>query len=323
MAGGVGGIRVAAQAPAGCAALGVDGGLPTGCAALWSHWPHAPLPPADLLDDTATGMVLRAALDPRRWLTPWDLAIDDHADVDGCLALAGCADPDTARQHAPLLRAAAECSDFAVYTGAAPLRLSLLVNRALGGCGDDPARTAAAQRIAADLDGLCRRAAGGDADLDASVRAVEDALERLHARREVHWWRCGPLLTVRWTGTGRGADPFAAGAIPPGIGTHALSALSPDLPQLLVVDGPGGPRLWLDAPRHAWARTVRRPAWTAPDLAPLAARLSAEDPDAGWCAGEAARGSGFSCLLAAPAGSRLDPEAVAARIAAALVPPAV
>jgi hypothetical protein len=302
--------------------LGVDG-LPGGCAALWSHWPHAPLPPADLADDTATGMVVRAALDPQRWLAPWALAIDDHADVDGCLALAACADPETAHRHPALLRAAAECSDFACYTGPAALRLALLVNRTLEGCQDDAERTAAARRIAGDLDGLCRRATAGDGDLDDSVRAVEDALERLHARRAVEWWRCGPLLAVRWSGSGRGADPFAAGMIPPGIGTHALSALAPDLPQFLVVDGPDGSRMWLDAPRHAWARTVRRPAWAARDLAPLAAGLAAEDPEAGWCAGEAARRDGFSCLLAAPAGSRLDPGTVAARIAGALAPPAV
>jgi hypothetical protein len=320
MPAGVGGIRIAPSAPAGVAVLGVDG-LPTGCAALWSHWPHAPLPPVELADDTATGMAVRAALDPERWLAPWTLAIDDHADADGCLALAACRDPGTAYQHSGLLRAAAECSDFQHHTTAAALRLALLVNRILAGCDNDAARTAAACRVADGLGDLCRLALDGDADLDRSVRAVEDAIERLHARHAVDWWRQGGLLVIRWQGDGRGADPFAAPAIGPGIGPHALTAFAPDLPQLLIVDGADGPRLWLDAPRYAWARTVRRPSWSAPDLGRLVAELADEDPQAGWCGGEAARRHGFSCLAAAPRPVRLDPGAVAARIAAALDDP--
>ncbi|MFM2092250.1 MAG: hypothetical protein RLZZ127_2739 [Planctomycetota bacterium] len=312
-------VLIAPAAPPG--SLGVDG-TPAGCAALWSHWPGSPEPPVELADDTATGMALRAAADPDRWLAPWRTVVDDHADADGCLALAVCADPATGRRHGALLRSAAECSDFSCWYGPAPLRLVLLVNRLLAGTGDDAARTAAARRIAEDLDGLCRRALAGDAELDRSVAAVEACLERLHDPGATRLRRHGPLLEIRWDGSDRGADPFAAPALADGMCAYALSALAPGLPQLLVAEGGGRTRMWLDAPRHAWARTVRRPAWTAPEPDALASALAVADPDGDWTTGPAARAAGFSCLAVATGAPALVGTDAAAALATGIRPDA-
>lgn len=302
-------VLIAAEGPAG--SLGVDG-LPRGCAALWSHWPHAPEPPPELADDTATGMALKAAEDPDRWLSAFPLVVDDHADVDGLLALATCADPRTARRHRTLLRDAAECSDFTCWINAPALRLVLLINRRLAHCHDDHARTQVATAIAKDLEGLCAAAFQGDCELDAPVSMVESSLDRLHSGQGVTTALAGDTLVIRWNGTDRGTDPFAATTVDTAYSPFALSAFAPNRAQLLVVEDPnGGHRLWLDAPRHAWARTVRRTPWPMRDLSAAANLLTATDPDGRtWLAGDAAKAHGFTCLLACPQPTRWESAAI-------------
>jgi hypothetical protein len=91
--------------------LAVDAGV-TGAAATYSHWQGAQATPAQLLADTSTGILVRAAGDPRRWLDGFPVVCNNHIDADGLLAALFALRPDLAARYGAVAIAAAEAGDF-------------------------------------------------------------------------------------------------------------------------------------------------------------------------------------------------------------------
>ena len=186
-------------APAG--ALVLDGAAPGG-AATYSHWQQAPACPTELDADTSTGMALRAAADPGRWLGGFTWAVNDHVDADGLLSLAVACRPEVGRAHAAEILGAAEAGDFATWPGEAPFRLMLLIHQLMRNAKGDKLINIAAQHykdggfswgndarfyvaalayINRDYDGLIFPAGWTDVDFKAVGRWADIGIKSDHA----------------------------------------------------------------------------------------------------------------------------------------------
>ena len=300
-----------------------------GGAATYSHWRGAPAAPRELAADTSTAMVVAAAREPARWLAGFTWVANDHIDADGLLAMALACRPELAARHAALLIGAAEAGDFAAWPGAPAFRLMLRLHQlirteqAAGGTWQQ--RCCA--RVAADLDALIAESAQPDPARDAQVAQVEATRARLAGGDGFRVVRSGRLATIAWQcRLGHAWDAFLGVHQPDDLPICALDGVAPVATwQLLAERSAGGTVYVLDAPRHAWAQTVRRPAVAIPDLARLAGDLQRrESGGCRWVARPAAAQVGFNCHLASCDGqglalaSRLPLETVAAAVEAAL-----
>jgi hypothetical protein len=302
-------------------ALGVDGAV-AGAAAIYSHWQGDHTTPPELAADTSTGMLVRAAADPARWLAPFETVCNNHIDGDGVLSVLCALRPDLALAHAPRLIAAATAGDFSQWTGATAfdllLRVHQLINRVQATGPGWEQRVLEA--VGAEADALLTGSWPGEATRANAIADVEAAIDRLirtppsvHGRLAMVRWRrqighCSDLFT--WL-----AGPFARDDLPlPALAT----AIAPTHFQLLCEETAEGWQVQLDAPRHSWARTVDLPAVVWPDLTAVAQALAAREPAAGWVCRPGAGELGFTCLLGAPRPSRLAPETLIEMILPAL-----
>ena len=306
--------------------LVIDCGL-TG-AATFSHWQGAPPTPTDLLADTSTGILCRAAEDPQRWLHGFRFVANDHVDADGLLAAAVACRPEFGRRHGELLVAAATAGDFSAWTGEAGFRLMLRVHQIMrdrltersGG------EQQAYDQVVAALPALIAQSAQPDAERDAQVAQVLAVRQRLLAGNGFTVTRTGTLISIAWRRRlGHINDTFTAVHVPDDLPVWAIDSVAGERDfQLLAMTTSDGCVYQLDAPRHSWARTVQRPLVAWPDLHAVAARLQAsERQPVQWVAGKEARAVGFVCQLACvadglPAASSLTPDTVHAACAAAL-----
>ena len=301
-------------------ALAIDGAV-TGSAATYSHWQGDHTTPAELAADTSTGMLVRAAHEPERWLGQFSIVCNNHIDADGLLSLLAACRPDLAQTHAARLIAAATAGDFALWTGDLAFDLLLRVHQLIhtvqaSGPGWEQRCLEATLTHAEAL--LC---AAWPAEAERTLARAQTAAAIAHWQRhppEVN----GALASVRWQRTHGRADSYNTVYQPDDLPLLALSTvIPPTCFQLLLEESEDGLRVSLDAPRHSWARTVDLPTVAWPDVQPLAEQLCRADPSVDWLTRPAAQALGFTCLLgsardARPAGCRLKPEALIAACAA-------
>lgn len=304
-------VPFSVQAPAG--ALAVDGAV-AGATATYSHWQGDHTTPAALAADTSTGMLVRAATDPTRWLAPYRVACNNHVDADGLLAMIAVCRPELAVRHAALMIAAATAGDFTTWTGEPAYRLVLRLHQCIRDAQvhGDGWEQRCLDTVISDAESLLTNDdAPGRAERDAAVTQARTAIAWLTVHPPT---LTGRLAVVRWPRRlGHASDQFMTVHQPDDLPLIALStAIPPTCFQLLIEDTPAGAVMVLDAPRHSWARTVDLPAVAWPDLAPMAADLRMREPDVAWTARPGAEAIGFTCLLASRGPSRLDPALVAA-----------
>jgi hypothetical protein len=305
-------------------ALAVDGPV-AGAVATYSHWQGLHTTPPELVADTSTGMLVRAAADPERWLAPFTTACNHHVDADGLLSLLAACRPELALAHGARLIAAATTGDFTCWTGPAAydlvLRLHQLIrDHQVSGPGWEQR---CLEATIAQADQLLTGEWPGARERQQAIAQVEAAIAAL-PRPTI----TGVLATVRWPRRcGHASDGFLAVYQPDDLPLLALStAIPPTCFQLLIEETPAGSVVCLDAPRHSWAHTVDLPLIRWPDLNTLARDLAAGDPGVPWTARPGAEAVGFTCLIASRGPSRLDPDEISARCATALTesfPPAL
>ncbi len=324
-------LFLAADAEVPPATLVVDA-AGAGAAAVYSHWRDAPPTPPELAADTSTGMLLRAATDPPRWLNGFDQVANDHVDADGLLAVAIACRPGLARPHAALLEAAAEAGDFSSWPGEPAFRLMLRLHQLIrdersAGIGWEQRCYASA---ADHLERILADSALPDEERDAQVAQVLDARARLQSRRGFTIHVHDDLACIAWERVhGHAVDAFTTVHQVDDLPPWALGGMFPDTTfQLLIERRPAGAVYRLDAPRHSWARTVSRLTVPWPDLGQAQERLQSGEGVAGcrWLVAPDSRTAGFTCLLASvgadglPGPSSLVPTVVANVIHGGLLP---
>lgn len=301
-----------------------------GASGAYTHWRGGPDVPDPLADDSAAGILARAAADPARWLDTYDEVVNDHIDADGLIALALAVDPALA-PHAPLLVDAAEAGDFCRFPGEAGFRLMLRLHQLMR---DERARGSGWEQRCIDtavggMRGLIADSTRSDAERDGSLAAVVDAIARIERGDGIDVVRDARLSVVSWRARlGHPSDCFGATRIVDDVPPWALTHVLPETSfQLLAMAVDGGTIYQLDAPRHSWARTVRRPVLEWPDLTALARSLQAQETGSCiWVARPDAARVGFVCQLASGdrAGgvspSRSSPDLVVGAVRAALGP---
>jgi hypothetical protein len=308
-------VPYGASAPA--RALAIDAAV-AGAAATYSHWRGAAPTPDELRADTSTGILLRAARDPGRWLDPYPVVVNNHADVDGLLAAWAAVHPRRALDQGDLLVAAAEAGDFQEWTGvpAATCWVALLRRLVAWRAGrPDGAWEEEAYRALLAMDAL----PAVDPD-DAAIVRILQVAERLAAGRQIAAQTVavpalgGSLLAIAWDAVaGHPAHPFAPDD-PDAADDLPLWAISAGLPgsaaQHQLLSWRRGAAWWhrLEAPRHAWALTVSRPPWRLTDLSGAVAGLPGI-----WRTGASALAAGMTCLLEAGPVT-VSPEALLRRL---------
>ena len=247
-------VPFGAAAPPGAAACD---GIVEGAALDLSHW-EKNATPADLKRDTSTEMALEFARRGGRV----SVAVNNHFDADGALAVYSLLRSDVALAHAPLLVAAAEAGDFEEWpTDDRGLKLEAAVRR-LG-----------TLRTEADA-------------YDRVVRDLENVLANLDAREDL-WGPAWRVLT-------EARDAIRRGSVVASIEGHvAVFVHSPGVEELpgaalhhavrdqrdithwvVAFERPGGTfDIRVERPRYAWADTVARRPLPAGGKNALAARL--------------------------------------------------
>ena len=292
-------------------ALAVDGAI-TGAGAIYSHWQGDHTTPRELLADTSTGMLVRAAQDPQRWLEPFSTVCNNHIDADGLLSVLAACRPDVARRHAARLIAAASAGDFSLWTGSLAYDLLLRVHqliRTMQATGHGWEQRCL-EAVIAEADTLLTGPWPGVDERLAAIAQTEAAI--------VHWQRhppsfIGNVAIVTWQRRHGRADSYNTVYQLDDLPLLALSTVIPATCfQLLLEQTDDGIRMGLDAPRHSWARTVDLPTVAWPDVHPLAAQLGQADPSVDWLTRPAAQVLGFTCLV----GSAHDNQPAACNLSA-------
>jgi hypothetical protein len=292
--------------------LALDGTV-AGTAATYSHWQGAQPTPRELLADTSTGMALRAAAAPARWLAPYAWACNNHVDADGLLSVIAACRPELALAHAAAMEEAAACGDFAHWGGAAggdlALRLHQLMTLARA---DEPGwEQRAMEQAVAQAEDLLAGPWPGAERRQTALAAVEQAIARLRDQPPDLGRK---LAVVRWRRERGHQDDHFAWLDRPEDEDLPLLALSTAIPpthfQLLIEERAAGAQVRLDAPRHSWARTLALPTVGWPDCSAVARALDERDGAAGWVARPQAADAGYTCLLATTRPTRLEDEEI-------------
>jgi hypothetical protein len=237
-----------------------------------SHWIPNRTPPryqADTSTAICAGFVADAARE-----RGFELALNNHVDVDGVLALYVLARGEAALAERETLVQAAEIGDFWGH-GEAPAQAlyEALIAILRGPERAQEPGTATAQRCFARIDAVLAGApvpeavAGMQALAAARARIDGGAVERTpHGRRFVHY-RVPQRLAEGRLGDWLVVQPFgqslaAAGLLAP----QARARLDGERVQLLSVESAAGTYHDLWYPGYAWAETPQR--WRPPGLAP-------------------------------------------------------
>jgi hypothetical protein len=275
----------------------VDGAARPASVLTLSHWPQSPTPPALARDVSAASVLeyvrlVSGASPVRRTRSPAvagrglreviergrlaEAVTNDHFDEDGLMSVFALVDPAAALAAAGLVVAVAMCGDFGVVADDTAARVSFAINplaEAEAGVGSGTSeRYRAVLPVVGDL--LARPDAFSSywsAEL-AELAAGRAALER---RDVVISEQPGLDLAVVAAGApGDGGRwfPGAAGGLPVhAAAVHSATAAS----RIVAFDGPFA-ECYLRY--EGWVRTVSRRVPLRPDLGPLAAQLSAEEP---------------------------------------------
>lgn len=293
--------------------LCVDG-LISGATATYSHWQGAVVP-EELRHDLSTGIVLKAAADPERWLHAFEHVANNHVDVDGLLSMAVALHPELL-EHETLLIDAAAYGDFNQYRSEAGARLALCLHQEMrryaGQYGDGWERKAC-QEIPDQLSVLIKRSGEAQAERDAQIALIEERIRAIdNGEIDISG---SDLLRVVSCPLQHGhhgndcTDVHKFDDLP----LWALNArIHPSAFQLLCLHDEHGTRYQLNAPGHSWAVTSDLPIVPWPDLRSVQVGLQGmEEQTVSWLCGEDARQLDFTCLLASadrhskPAGSSL------------------
>jgi hypothetical protein len=280
----------------------------------YSHWKDSPVTPKELIADTSTEILLNAARDPARWLNGFDYAVNDHVDADGLLAVAVACRPQELLPYRELLIAAAESGDFSEWTTEAGFRLMLLLHQlmrdaALSGEGWE-------QRlfdlVTATMPSIIAYANKPDVERDAQIARVIAVQQALLTKTGFTIRQSETLLGVEWFSVHGHTDSFRVVDRADDLPEWSLSSITtPQQFQLLARHTNKGIIFQLDAPRHSWARTVKRPVIAWPDLTEAAQILQQQENSLGrWITVPASRQYGYVCLLACVSDTKLTPSSL-------------
>ncbi len=283
-------------------------------AVTYSHWKDAPVTPDELVADTSTEILLNAARDPARWLSGFDFAVNDHVDADGLLAVAVACRPQELLPHRELLIAAAESGDFSEWTTEAGFRLMLLLHQlmrdaALSGDGWE-------QRlydlVTATMPSIIAYANKPDVERDAQIARVIAVQQALITKTGFTLHQSTDLFGVEWHAVHGHTDSFRVVNRADDLPEWALSRIATAQQyQLLAMHTSKGIIFQFDAPRHSWARTVKRPTMVWPDLTAVAERLQQQEKSpCRWITEPASRQYGYVCLLTCVSDTKLAPSSL-------------
>lgn len=271
----------------------VDGAARASSVLTLSHWPQSPTP-APLARDVSAASVLeyvrlaargggassgrggRALRDALIGARAAEAVTNDHFDEDGLMSVFALVEPEAALARADLVVAVATCGDFGVVTDEAVARIAFAI-----------APLAASEAGAA---------AGTSACYAAALPRVAELLERpehfaRYAARELVEFAAGRAaigrgevvitehlgldlaVVARKAGAGSsGRTPGAAGGLP----VHAAAVHSATTASRIIAFDGDCCECYLRY--EGWVRTVSRRVPLRPDLAPLAAQLTDEEP---------------------------------------------
>jgi hypothetical protein len=315
-----------------------------------SHWVPTRTP-ARWAADTSTEICLRYLADPPADAGGYDLAVNNHVDVDGILSVFCLVQPDAALAHRDVVVGAAEVGDLAAWAGWPAFRLAQELTLVMGGFGApgrDPRDTYAAAfevvlAVLADAHPVTPSVRAGWDLLVAQADRIDDGAV---AAREVAPRLVSFVLPAS-------ADLDAALRVPPfnavvdgsaALWPHARARRHGQAAHLVSVpvDGGWAHDLWL--PGYVWAHTPDRwrpsvledtgdsNTWRIhPEpLGGIVAGLQADEPRPGtWVRAEeidpfaAVPGRAFPVIVSflddgsRPTASGLPPAEVAARLAPA------
>ncbi|HST52604.1 MAG TPA: DUF6687 family protein [Pyrinomonadaceae bacterium] len=314
--------------------LSVDGTV--GNAVHFSHW-QGNETPSELRADTSTEIALNLVASPRRAeLTRGiELVTNNHFDTDGVLSVWTLLAGERALELKSELIAAAEAGDFSEFAGANAVRASITIQG-----GDNPAAEGVASPLARHLAG------GANVDERRAYELVLPEVESVLTRTDEY----EPLWRDEWARVESALESFAAGrsrvvedessglsVVTLDRGLYGVEGFKPTRHaapftavahnargRVFLVATPleGGWSYRVDYPYYSWAVTVVRPRIERCDLGALIERLNEiEGGGVGtWKADRSELTSAVKFLDASgtPAASRLEPDAVASELHAAL-----
>ena len=315
--------------------LSVDGTVEN--AVHLSHW-QGNETPAHLRADTSTEIALNfvAAHDREEVARGVEVVTNNHFDTDGVLSVWTVLAGERALCLKERLVAAAEAGDFSEFTGAQGVRASITIQG-----GDSPVVEGVASPLA-------RRLAGGaGVDEGRAYSVVLPEVERVLTRTDEY----EPLWRDEWARIERALESFERGrsrVVEDGESRLSVVTLAPDIygpsgfkptrhaaPYTAIAHNARG-RVFLictptvegwsyrvDYPYYSWAVTVVRPRVARVRLDRLVERLNGLEPDGAgrWRTdgSELTSAVKFVDAHGVLAASRLEPDAVAAELRAALL----
>ncbi|MBC7933673.1 MAG: hypothetical protein H7Z38_24190 [Rubrivivax sp.] len=315
--------------------LSVDGTVDN--AVHLSHW-EGNTTPTQLRADTSTEIALNFVASPRREEIARGIRVvtNNHFDTDGVLSVWTTLAGERALELKDKLIAAAEAGDFSEFPNVQAVRASILIQG-----GDNPFVEGVGSPLARELSG------GARIDERRAYELLLPEVERILTRTDEY----EPLWRESWAQIESALESFASGRSrveeDAALGL-SLVTLAPDLygsagfkptrhaapytaiahnagGQVFLVATPtgGGWSYRIDYPYYSWAVTVVRPRVARRDLDPLVERLNEMEGDAegSWKADRSELTSAvkFTDAGGAAASSRLEPDAVAAELRAALI----
>lgn len=232
-----------------------------------SHWVPTRTP-ARWAADTSTEICLRFLDDPPPDASAYEVAVNNHVDVDGILSLFCLAHPDVALAHRPVVVGAAEMGDLAAWADWPAFRLAQELTLAMGGFGGarrDPLDTYEAafglvESIVADAHRPPSSVVRGWEELEGQAQVLDDGDLVLTTEP-------GPRLVSYVLPPLEGRDWEAALRVPPfnaliegyvWLWPHVRNRAHGQAAHLVSVLGGGGwaHDLWL--PGYVWAHTPDR-----------------------------------------------------------------
>jgi len=272
----------------------VDGAARPSSVLTLSHWPQSPTPP-ELARDVSASIVfayLRLVVSSggrgpvsgssalRRAIGRGRLAeavTNDHFDEDGLVSVFALVDPEAAFARADLLAAVATCGDFGVVDATEAARIAFAIAplaeaEAGAGAGTSERYQAVLPRMGELVEHAGRFEAyfaGQLRELELGRAAIEGGEVTITEHPELDLAVVARARSPRSSG---GRLPGAEGGLPVhAAALHSATAAS----RVIAFDGP-----WCECylRYEGWVKTVSRRLPLRPDLGPLAACLTAEEP---------------------------------------------
>ncbi|NRA37938.1 MAG: hypothetical protein HRU15_07350 [Planctomycetes bacterium] len=286
-------------APENC--LCVDGVIP-GAAACYSHWLDASDDcPQELRHDLSTGMVLRAAESPEKYLDSYAVVANNHIDADGLLSMAVACDPSLI-EYRELFLSAAAYGDFTHFTSEAGARFALCLHQYIVRAMEEGGawQQACVDMVVPQMRKIIQESILPNPDRDQQVERI------LKCKRSLN---LGIIALEHHENLSLVSTMYKSGHFMEGpttvnqeddIPPWALWDMVPhDAYQLLCLNNVNGTAFQLDGPRHAWAKTWDLPQLEYADFSAVRDQLQAmEKNDVTWLSRPQTADIGFVCGLA-------------------------